>query len=123
MTGAVNGKQYRPARQAKGCNAKVTPVTLTLSLISVPAYTIIAQSFDRLTIPQGPLMDWLKQNAGSALFIGSLVAIGVGFALERISLGLIVPGCIVCGSMIMSRIIAIFRVPVAPPASEGSQDA
>lgn len=57
------------------------------------------------------LLRFLRENAADVLSTAALVMIGVGFALERPSLGLIVPGCIVLGVMVVEKVIDALKSP------------
>jgi hypothetical protein len=50
------------------------------------------------------VFDWLRGNAQNILFTFGFAAIAVGFAILDLSLGLIIPGFMVCGLLIWGRI-------------------
>lgn len=57
---------------------------------------------------------WLWQERKGVLFVASLGAVAVGFALERVSLGLIVPGSVVLCGLIAQQ----FRSPELPTVQQ-----
>ena len=50
--------------------------------------------------------DWLRRHAEGVLFTSGLAAIGVGFFLIDPPLALIVLGSVVCGLMVLARLLA-----------------
>ncbi len=60
---------------------------------------------------------WAMRNARNIAFTGGLVAIAIGCFVERVSLGFIVPGVLVCGLLVAGQLLRS-RTP-----GEGDSDA
>ncbi len=63
--------------------------------------------------------DWLSRHAQSVLFTVGLICITIGAAMERPSLAFIIPGGVVCGLLVLGRLLAIRAV----SQQGGKQDA
>ena len=59
----------------------------------------------------GSAIAWIGRHAQNILFTLGFLAITVGFALLHVSLGLIVPGFLICGLLVWSRVRATTRQP------------
>ena len=68
------------------------------------------------------LLAWVRANPGDTVFAAGLLLIAVGFAWAWPPLGLIVPGCVLCGLMVFWRLVETI-VSLLPPIAGEKQDA
>lgn len=55
----------------------------------------------------GRLVKWFYGQLANLLCFGSLLFIGIGFGMERLSLGFIVPGALVFTVMVLWRVLLL----------------
>lgn len=66
----------------------------------------LATALSRIASASAVVGQWAARHAHNLAFTFGFVAIAVGFAMYDISLGLIIPGSIVCGLLTWGRVSA-----------------